>query len=289
MSLLFLVLAITLRITSNSFLNAFQKDLSKTNHPLNTNFKTYLLLFVFCLPLLAIFYFKTLTFKIFIWALIGGLFGAMGNGFLITALKYGELSVLAPINSYKAIVGLIFGIIILKEVPNFSAILGIILIISGSFIIFETQKEGFSFKLFKRKDVVYRFLALIFSAIEAVFIKKVIILTDVYCSFYLWVIFGFIFSYVLLKINKTAAFKSFNFKKEIQPFIPLCFLVFLMQFSTNIVFEKVSVAIALSLFQLSNIVSIFLGCKFFKEKGILKKLIGSIIMILGSVVVLFSR
>lgn len=284
-----LIILLILRITSNSFLNAFQKGLSKTNHPLNTNFKTYFLLFVFCLPLLLVFYFKTLTFETFTWALIGGLFGAIGNGFLITALKYGELSVLAPINSYKAVVGLVFGIILLKEIPNLSAVLGIILIISGSFIIFETQKEGFSFKLFKRKDVVFRFLALIFSAIEAVFIKKVIILTDVYCSFYLWAIFGFIFSYLLLKVNKIAVFKNLDFKKEIQPFISLSLLVFLMQFSTNIIFEKISVAASLSLFQLSNIVSVFLGYKFFKEKSILKKLIGSIIMIIGSVVILLSR
>ncbi len=223
--MLLIVFAIILRITSNSFLNVFQKEISGIYSALNTNFKTYFILSLFCLPLFFVFY-PEISLEVISWAFIGGFFGAVGNAFLIAALKCGELSILGPVNSYKAIAGLIFGVVLIGEIPNISAIFGIFLILFGSYFIFDTTEGGFHFALFKRKDILYRFLALIFSAIEAVFIKKVIILTDITCSFLLWVIFGFIFSFVLLKLNHVKAFNKLSFRHEIFPFMPLSALVF---------------------------------------------------------------
>ena len=286
--MLSIIFATILRITANSGLNTLQKGLSKTFSPLNTNFKTYFLLAIFSIPAFLIFYPKT-SFETIIWSFIGGFFGALGNAFLIAALKYGELSILGPINSYKAIVGLVFGIILIKEIPHSFSILGIFLILAGSFFIFDTTKEGFSLSLFKRKDIIYRLLALTFSAIEAIFIKKVIILSDITTSFLLWVIFGFIFSFIILKINRKKAFETTCFNKEITPFMALSLLVFIMQYSTNFIFEKIPTAAALSLFQLSNILNVFLGWKIFNEGHLLKKLIGSIIMVIGTVIIIFNR
>lgn len=269
---------------ANSFLNVIQKTLSKAISPLLINFKTYFFLCLVCLPLFFGIYFKGINFEIIFWALIGGVFGAAGNAFLIEALKYGELSVLGPINSYKAVIGLIFGIILIGEIPNMTALFGILLIIFGSYFIFENTKEGFSFSLFKRKDVVYRFLALILTAIEAVFIKKVIVMSDPYCSFLLWVIFGCLFSFLILKAKK----EQLNLKSFNSLLLLLSFLVLIMQLSTNFVFSKIPVAPALSLFQLSNILNVVLGYKIFKEKDIFKKIIGSITMLLGSVIILFN-
>lgn len=52
---------------------------------------------------------------------------------------------------------------------------------------------------------------------------------------------------------------------------------------------KSVVGYALSLFQLSTIVSVLLGYRFFKERDIRKKLIGSAIMIIGSIVIIFLK
>ncbi len=285
--------AIILRIGANSFLNAGQKRLSATHSSLETNFKTYFLLFLFCLPLLCVFYRSVLNFEIFFWAVIGGVFGALGNAFLIAALKHGELSVLGPINSYKAIVGLIFGAVLIGEIPSTAAFFGIFLIIFGSYFIFDTTNEGFSLAILKRKDIQFRLLALLFTGIEAVFIKKVIILSSAFCSFLLWAIFGCVFSFIILKTKKTHKKPAIRTNpcieiKSLKPFLPLAALVFIMQTSTNLVFTRLSVGAALSLFQLSNVLNVFLGYKIFKETNLLKKLTGSIIMILGSVIILMD-
>ena len=276
-------LAVILRIISNSFLNTKQKKLSIYYSSLNVNFKTYFLLTVFALPLFFLLYFKSLNAEIFIWPATGGIFGALGNAFLISALKNGELSILGPVNSYKAIVGLVFGVFIIKELPGTESIIGIILIIFGSYFVFDTTKEGFSFALFKRKDIQHRFYALIFTGLEAVFIKKVIMLSDVFCSFLLWVIFGCVFSFLLLKVGR----KKVDIC-SLKPFAGLSVLVLVMQLTTNYAFIKLPVASALSLFQLSNILNVFLGYKIFNEKHLLKKLTGSIIMIIGSIIILYD-
>ena len=59
-----------------------------------------------------------------------------------------------------------------------------------------------------------------------------------------------------------------------------------MQLSTNYVFDNMNVGFALALFQLSTLVSLFLGFKMFHEKDMTKKIIGTIVMIVGSILVL---
>ena len=70
-------------------------------------------------------------------------------------------------------------------------------------------------------------------------------------------------------------------------FLILC--IGIMQLTTNYVLENMEVGYALSLFQLSIILSVILGQRFFKEQDIRKKLIGSAIMITGSIVIILLK
>ena len=131
--------AIVLRIISNSYLNVFQKLLSKEGSKSSViNFFTYL-----GLSVIGFFTFKGFIFsyEIFITTLVMGFLGALGNYFIIKALSYGELSSLAPVNSYKPVVALIFGIFFLNEIPNIKAVFGILLIMAGSYFIMNKKGE----------------------------------------------------------------------------------------------------------------------------------------------------
>lgn len=286
--MLFTITALLLRILSNPFANVLQKQLTqKKKSPLFINFMTYILLSIISF----IFVFKidwfNLSSTFWLYAISGGFFGALGNAFLIKALQNGELSVLGPINSYKSVVGIIFGILILHEVPTFYGLLGVALIIFGSYFVFDTLEEKFSFKIFVRKDIQYRLLALIFTAVEAVFIKKVIIESSVLTSFVVWCIFGAVFSFLLLVASGKSKLSKIK-PKDIWKYLSLVVCVGVMQLTTNYVFNKMNVGYALALFQLSTLVSVGFGYKFFKEKSIRKKLIGSIIMILGSIIIILT-
>lgn len=112
--------AVVLRVVSNPFANVYQKQLTtKGNNPLIVNFLSYFILALFCSGLL--FFIKDISIlnnDFWIYSILGGIVGAAGNGFLIKALQIGDLSVLGPLNSYKSVVGIIFGIFLLTEIPN---------------------------------------------------------------------------------------------------------------------------------------------------------------------------
>ena len=282
MQILLSSFAIILRVVTNSLSNVFQKKLAMNGeNPIYVNFINYLLLSVISLPILFFIDYSYLNLEFWKYALLGGIFGAVCNCFIVLALEKGELSVLGPINSYKAIIGIIAGIIILHEIPNIYGILGVFLIIVGSYFIFDTASP----KVFLRKDIQYRIYALIFSAIEAVFIKKVIILSSIATSFVVSSFLGAIFSYIILKTFTKTTLKKVCYKNSILYLLTaLCFGI--MTFTTAYVFKYIQVGYALSLFQISIIINVILGYKLFKEKNLLKKLFGSLIILIGSATIL---
>ena len=280
MQILYNFLAIIIRITTNSMSNVFQKKLSlEGENPIVVNFINYLILSIFSIPLIFFTNIPITDIHFIIYALLGGLTGAICNCFMVLALKRGELSVLGPINSYKAIIGLIFGMIILHEFPNIFGLIGIALIIFGSYFILETPKA------FLKKDIQYRIYALIFSAIEAVFIKKVIILSSITTSFITSSFLGAVFSFIIMSIFSEKDIKIPSKKHSIIYILTaICFG--LMTFTTAYVFKYINVGYALSLFQLSIIINVILGYKLFNEKNLLKKLIGSLIILIGSATIM---
>ncbi len=265
---------VLIRILSNSYLNVFQKILTNKGQSSSVvNFYTYL-----GLSILSLGFFKTCSIELLPLVLLMGLLGALGNYFIIKALSIGELSALAPVNSYKPIVALVIGLIFLKEIPSAEALLGIILIIAGTYFILDTK--GY---IINRRALFYRGLALLFSASEAVVIKKLILITGVTTSFALWAFAGLFFSFILLIFSKNKpVIKSYKYQ------ILLILSVGLMQYATNFVFSKMNVSYALALFQLSTILSVFLGVNIFNETNIKRKLIGSIIMTAGAVIIVLG-
>ena len=220
--------------------------------------------------------------------ILAGVIGALGNKYLTQAVKYGELSVLGPINSYKSVISVIFAFFLLGEIPSLAGFFGILLIAAGSYFIFDTQAEGFSFGIFLRRDIKYRLYALVLTALEAVFIKKIIIMSDALTSFIFWCTSSAFFSFLFYTAGKNKIMPALNLsiKKYLGYFLLLGFSMFLMQFSTNIVFEHMNVSSALALFQLSSLVSVILGRQYFGEKNIGKKILGAIIMSAGAAVVI---
>ncbi len=264
------------RIVSNSYLNVFQKTLTQEgNRPSVVNFYTYL-----GLTILSLFFVFSINIQntntLLVNFILMGILGALGNYYIIKALSLGELSTLAPINSYKPLVAILVSFFYLKEIPSLSAIFGIVLIILGTYILYNKGE-------YNSKAVFYRVLALIFSGTEAVFIKKIILLTDIPTSFVLWALSGLIFS-VFFTLGDKNCFKL----PQIKPLIMLILSVGIMQYSTNFVFSKINVSYALALFQLSTLLSVILGAKIFHETGLKRKVIASLIMIFGAIVIIVS-
>jgi len=60
-----------------------------------------------------------------------------------------------------------------------------------------------------------------------------------------------------------------------------------MQLTSLLTFGKLQVGYSLALFQLSTLISVFLGYRYFQEGQIRKRLVGSLIMTAGAALIVF--
>lgn len=286
MTKLFLVLFILIRIFSSPLASIFQKKLSEQYSSFIINFYTYLILSLSCILKINILNSVNFSFEFCSLVIICGLLCTLGMLCMIKAVNIGEISVLGPINSYKSIISLIIAFFLLREIPTIPELIGIVLIILGSRYILIDDNNQFNFSIIKRKDIQLRFAAMTLTAIEAVLLKKIILISSVEVCFMFWCFMGFFWSVILLILRKD---KLHNLKLQSKNIIFMALIALclgLMQYSTNYVFERMNVGIALCLFQLSSIITVFFGWKVFKEQNIKTKFIGCLIMIAGSYLIL---
>jgi len=283
---------VIIRILVNPFSNVLQKQITiKGQHPLFINLFTYLVLAIISTVLIFDVSLQSLDSSFWWYSLAGGITGALGNGFIIKALEKGDLSVLGPINAYKSIIGMVFAYLLIKEVPNTWGLLGMALIIIGSYFVLDTTEEKFSWKLFKTPAIQYRLAALILTGIQAVLDKKVIEHSNLEIAFAGWSIFGAGFSFVFILFTKVSIKQEINkFNTSILlKYALLVTTVGLMLASTNYTLSHMPVGYALALFQLSILLSVVLGHRLFNELHLAKKLMGASIMIIGSAMIILLK
>ena len=280
-------ISVILRICSNSVANLFQKKAAETDSPINANLWAYFYMSLFCaIPALYVDW-TQFTVEFWINVIIAGFLCTVGTISLIKALQIGELSVLAPINSYKSIIGLVGAFFLLGEIPSVKDLICIFFIFIGSYFVLDTEKEKFSIKTFFRKDIRLRIFALLCSGIEASFLKNIILMSDFKICLILWCFSGFLCSlFIAVIFNKKIYQKAQFVTNSVKYYLPIGVSLLIMQLTTNYVFSKIEVGTALALFQLSSLVSLYFGYKYYKEKDICKKLFGTIIMIISAVLIL---
>ena len=137
-----LTIALVSRILANPVANVCQKKLVESTSSLVVNFYTSLILSIGCIvPALGINW-TSYSVEFWLYVFCAGLFCSMGTICLIKALNYGELSILGPLNSYKSVVGLISAFLLLGEFPSRLAMVGVGLIIVGSFYLISPKKSN---------------------------------------------------------------------------------------------------------------------------------------------------
>ena len=138
------------------------------------------------------------------------------------------------------------------------------------------------------KGVLYRFASLTLISIEAVLMKKAVLLAGPYLSFCWWALAGASLLLVLCMVIRPGMMKK-NIRLlcgHVRYSAIAVILYGIMQLVTFIVFTKGFVGFSLALFQLSAVINVFLGYFLFKEKGFLPRLAGSAVMIAGALLIM---
>ncbi|HBP07107.1 MAG TPA: EamA family transporter [Lentisphaeria bacterium] len=286
-------LVVGIRIFANSFLNVFQKRLiAAVPNALEINFVMYLLLSLGMLPFASAFPFGTLPPEFWFWAALVGIAGSCGNACMVKALERGELSVLGPINAWKPVVAMTGGILLLSEIPSAGGTAGLGLIVWGSYLVLGADEGKFRFRILLRTDIRYRFAALFCTALEAVFLKKLILLSSTGQAFLANCWAGAVFCLLgTLLLPRGAVSPAVLLRPRghaaMLILLALCFGA--MQYATNTAFLLLPVGPALALFQLSAVVNLWLGWKLFHESGMRRKIAGTVLTVAGAVLIILFK
>jgi drug/metabolite transporter (DMT)-like permease len=285
-------LLVTARILANPVANVFQKKLAERGaSPTFIIGATHALLTAVCLILLWLRITTELASEFWANMVICALLAVAGNVLLVYALEAADLSMLGPINAYKALVGLLIGMLLIREVPTAVGVAGVLLILAGSYFVIDrepSQQRANAFVLFFRhRGIQLRVAALVLSATEAVFLKKALLLSSPLLTFIFWSILGLPIAAILVAVLVRRDVKNelVLLRSQWRMYLAAAFTTGVMQLTTLFTFRELQVGYSLALFQLSAIVSVFLGHRYFQERNIGRRLIGSAIMAAGAVLI----
>src|SRR5215208_6212217 len=132
------LLAVIARIVSNPLSNVFQKQLAQRSaEPLFIIAATHGLLTTLALPLLLGRPLGALGVAFWANMTTAAVLAVSGNAILVYALRSSELSILGPINAYKAVVSLLLAVVLIGEVPTLFGLIGVTLIVAGSYVVID--------------------------------------------------------------------------------------------------------------------------------------------------------
>jgi drug/metabolite transporter (DMT)-like permease len=287
-------LIVLVRVVANPFSNVFQKVLTRKGaHPMSVIAVVHGLLTPACL---AVVVWRWPRLGAEFWMNIGAVavLTVAGNALLVAAVRVADLSVLGPINAYKAVVSLVPAMVMLHEFPRPRGLGGIALIVAGSYFIVEKTPGAAGRNLFVRffaeRGVQYRFAALVLSAVEAVFLKKALWASaSAMATFCLWAVLGFVVSVPVVAVAVRMRDQVAITRASARTYAALGLTTGLMQLCTVISFGGLQVGYALALFQTSTLLSVLLGWRVFRERNIAGRLAGSIVMGVGAVLIVLSK
>jgi drug/metabolite transporter (DMT)-like permease len=296
--LMLTALFVAARIVANPLSNVFQKQLTQRSaNPVFIIAVVHALLTLMCLPLLFVPGALTLSLGPEVWVtmVICALLAVAGNVLLVFALKSADLSVLGPINAYKSVISLVLGIFVIGELPTSMGVAGTLLILVGSYFVVDADadhpRSNAFVQFFRERGIRLRFAALGLSATEAVFLKRAILLSSPWTTFVLWSVLGLPIAVVavVLLVRDRVHDEVLVLQTNSRTYLSLAAMTGLMQLSTVLTFGKLQVGYSLALFQLSTLISVFLGYRYFQESHIRKRLFGSFVMAAGAVfIVMFG-
>jgi drug/metabolite transporter (DMT)-like permease len=290
-------LFVAVRVLANPFSNVFQKLLTRRGS--NAFFviaAAHGLMALGCLPSLHLLLGQSHTF----WLNVSlcAVLAVAGNAMIVRALELSDLSVVGPINAYKSVVSLIPAAVLLHEVPGAAALSGIALIVAGSYWLVERAPEGevgggarAAARFFRDPGIRYRFGGLVLSAVEAVFLKMALKASSPQATFVAWAVLGFAVSApaVAFFARERVGAQFTALRQSLGMYAVLAMTTALMQYTTLVTFNGLQVGPALALFQLSSLVSVLLGWRFFKERDVVKRLIASLVMAAGATLIVMGR
>ncbi len=237
----------------------------------------------FLIPLLFFIEIPSLGGRFWTALFIGGSLNILTTILYMKAIKYSDLSITVPMVAFTPLFLLATSPLIVGEFPTLPGLIGVFLIVTGSYVLnFKEKYKGYLFPfkaLLKEKGpklmLIVAFIWSITSNIDKIGLQN--------SSPIFWVIAVNIF--VTLALFPIMLYKSQisinQFKTDLKALLPIGLFSAL-----TLIFQMTAISLTLVIYVISikrtsSVMSVLFGCLIFKEKDIGERLVGTMIMILG--------
>lgn len=208
---------------------------------------------------------------------------------LMKSLNEANLSMSIPLLSFTPIFLLFVSYILINEFPNLLGLIGILVVVTGSYILnLSSLKHGYfePFKsILKNKGIYMIIVAFLFSITSSVAKIGINLSNPAYFMFMHYLIASIvmiIFFFKRLEKNKKVIRQNYVYM------LILGFAVAISELLAATAFKFSIVPYVISLKRSSIIFSVIIGFLFFKEKNFKEAIIGTIIMFVGAVLITIS-
>lgn len=208
---------------------------------------------------------------------------------LMKSLKEADLSISIPLLSFTPIFLLFVSYILLKELPSFLGLIGILVVVTGSYILNLSSTKHAYFEPFKsilkNKGIYMIIVAFLFSITSSVAKIGINLSNPAYFMFMHYLIASIvmiIFFFKRLKKNKKIIKQNYVYM------LILGFAVAISELLAATAFKFSIVPYVISIKRSSIIFSVIIGFLFFKEKNFKQAVIGTITMFIGVILITMS-
>lgn len=209
---------------------------------------------------------------------------------MIKSLETSDLSLSIPMLSFTPVFLLLTSYIFLKEFPNFVGLIGVLTVVTGSYVLnIASIKYGYFEPLksiFKNKGIFSMFIVAFLFSITANLSKIGIKLSNP--AYFMFVHYLLASIFLVILFFKRLVHNKKQIRRNSKYFIIYGIAAAFSELfaATALVFTIVPYVISLK--RTSVIFSVIIGALFFKEKNFNGKLIGTAIMFAGAVFIILS-
>lgn len=226
------------------------------------------------------------SFKFYIVVIVNVFFWIAALFLLMKSLETADLSASIPILSFTPIFLLFVSNILLGEFPTTQGLIGILIVVAGSYILnVSSIKSGYlePIKLIFTGKGLYMIIVAFLFSITASLVKIGVTLSNP--AYYLFVTYLFI-SLILTALFFRRLIKNKNLiKANFKYFLIIGIAVAFSELFIATALKAAIVSYAISLKRSSVIFSVLIGFLFFREKHFKEAILGSVIMFIGALLI----
>lgn len=246
---------------------------------------------LFQLPLLAFIKIPALDLRFWLFLMLAGSLNLAANLLYIKAIMSSDLSITVPMITFTPLFLVLTSPLILHEYPTFYSIIGILLIVAGSYVLNVGEIRNHPFApiqaLVRNKGPrLMLFVALIWSVSANLDKMGVRMSTPLFWPIAMNAFITIVMTPVVLLGSKV---EGAHLRKNLKNFLAIGFCKAIGISCQMIAINLTLVAYVISIKRLSAVMTVLLGYLIFKEKGIRERLTGAIIMVGGVLIITLSQ